>query len=298
LDAKLLDLAKGDGVEVIDGAEATGFTVETDHAAVRAKRSDEPLELRSRIVILATGASSMALRCFAVPHRLEPSAMAARTYFKLPADRSQELLRIWFEKPILPFYGWLFPLGDGILNAGVGAVFLKGRAKPNLRDLFDRFTRECRQAREMLVGGERIAPLHGAPLRTTLTGARPSGDRLLVAGEAAGTTYPLTGEGIGKAMESAELAAEIAIEAVRSGKLERSHLGRYDEQLEHRFRRAFRQYETAQRWMRHPFIANLLADKARRHDEIRVMLEDMLAERRYPTEVLSVWGVAKLLLRP
>jgi geranylgeranyl reductase family protein len=298
LDATLLGIAERQGVEVIDGAEATGFTAGPRHAAVEANRSGEPLELQARIVILASGASTKALRCFSVPHRQAPSAMAVRTYFKVPAGRPQELLQLWFERPVLPFYGWLFPLGGGIFNAGVGAEFSKGRGRQNLRELFVRFTEECRQANAILEGGEQLAPLKGAPLRTALTGAKPSADRLLVTGEAAGTTYPLTGEGMGKAMETAELAAEVAIEAVGSCRFEESYLNRYDERLEQRFRRAFHQYEAAQRWLRYPFIADLLAGKARRDEAVRGMLEDMLAERRYPTEVLSAWGVLKMLLRP
>lgn len=298
LDAKLLAIAEREGVEIMDGAEATGFAAEPGHAAVEVNRSGEILDLRAHIVILASGASAKALRCFSVPHRQAPSAMAVRTYFKAAAGGPQDLLRLWFERPVLPFYGWIFPLGGGILNVGVGAAFSKGRGRQNLRELFVRFTEECRQASAMLEGGEQLAPLKGAPLRTALTGASLSAERLLVTGEAAGTTYPLTGEGIGKAMETAELAAEIAIEAVGSGRFEESWLRRYDEQLELRFRRAFRQYEAAQRWLRYPFIADLLAGKARRHDEVRGMLEDMLADRRYPTEVLSAWGMLKLLLRP
>jgi geranylgeranyl reductase family protein len=297
LDSKLLAAAGSLGVEIIDGAEATGFAAETGHASVRANRSGEHFDLRSRIVILATGASSKTLARFAVPHRQAPSAMAARTYFRVPAGRPQEMLHIWFERPVLPFYGWIFPLGDGIFNAGVGAVFARGREKANLRELFVRFTEQCSQARAMLRGGEQLSPLRGAPLRTGLSGASPSADRLLVAGEAAGTTYPLTGEGIGKAMETAELAAEVAVEAIGAGRFDGSWLGRYDDRLERRFRRTFRQYEAAQRWLRYPFVADLLAGKARRHDEVRGMLEDILSDRRYPTEALSLWGILKLLLR-
>jgi geranylgeranyl reductase family protein len=297
LDATLLDIAERDGVRVIDGAEATGFKAGPHGAAVTADRSGEPLELRSRIVILATGASAKALGVFSVPHRKAPSAMGVRTYFRTPAGRPQDMLRIWFEKPVLPFYGWIFPLGGDIFNAGVGAVFSTGRDRPNLRELFVRFTKECRQARALLDGCEQLSPLKGAPLRTALTGARPSAERLLVTGEAAGTTYPLTGEGIGKAMETAALAAEVAIEAIASGRLAEDYLRRYDDLLERRFRRVFRQYEAAQRWLRYPFIADLLARKARRHHAVRVLLEDMLAERCYPTELLSAWGILKLLLR-
>jgi flavin-dependent dehydrogenase len=201
----------------------------------------------------------------------------------------QDLLHIWFEEPVLPYYGWIFPMGNGLFNVGVGGN------RANLRELFARFISECSDARRMLEGGRRLAPLKGAPLRTSLTGAQLSAERLLVAGEAAGTTYALTGEGIGKAMESGALAAETALAALERGRFDPAFLSRYDELVENRFRQAFRQYQAAERWLRHPWIANLLARKAGRHQAVRGMLEDMLSEKRYPTDVLSPVGLLKLL---
>lgn len=56
--------------------------------------------------------------------------------------------------------------------------------------------------------GQIISPLKGAPLRTGLSGTRFARGGLLGIGECIGSTFPLTGEGIGKAMETGILAAE------------------------------------------------------------------------------------------
>jgi len=61
--------------------------------------------------------------------------------------------------------------------------------------------------------GTLLGPMKGAPLRCTLDGARYSRPGLLVAGEAAGSTYSFTGEGIGKALETGIHAAEAIIDA-------------------------------------------------------------------------------------
>ena len=64
--------------------------------------------------------------------------------------------------------------------------------------------------------------MKGAPLRCTLEGARYTRPGLLVTGEAAGSTYSFTGEGIGKAFETGMLAAE----ALLAGRAERSTMPR------------------------------------------------------------------------
>ena len=67
-----------------------------------------------------------------------------------------------------------------------------------------------------MAGGRWIGPLKGAPLRCSLDGARYSRPGLLVTGEAAGSTYAFTGEGIGKAMETGMLAAEALLAGARA----------------------------------------------------------------------------------
>ncbi|MDP1142592.1 NAD(P)/FAD-dependent oxidoreductase, partial [Klebsiella pneumoniae] len=61
---------------------------------------------------------------------------------------------------------------------------------------------------ELMRVGELVGDLKGAPLRCTLTGAKWTRPGLIVTGEAAGSTYSFTGEGIGKAMETGMLAAD------------------------------------------------------------------------------------------
>jgi geranylgeranyl reductase family protein len=290
LDTILLRQAEAAGAVILDGAEVSAFHSTSERALVNVRISGREREFEASLVILATGAATKMLERFGLEHRAAPSAIALRTYFELPSGRPEDRLHIWFEQPVLPYYGWIFPMGQGIYNVGVGG------SGANLRELFEVFSNDCVEARRILDGGRRLAPLKGAPLRTSLAGSQTSADRLLAAGEAVGSTYALTGEGIGKAMESGALAAEFAVEALSRGRFDAAYLRNYDAALEERFRKAFRQYQSAERWLRYPRIANLLARKARRHQAVREMLEDMLAERRYPTDVLSLGGLLKLFL--
>ena len=107
-----------------------------------------------------------------------------------------------------------------------------------------------------------MAPLKGAPLRCSLEGARCSRPGLLVTGEAAGSTYAFTGEGIGKALETGMLAAE----AVIAGRAQRPRpTRRCAPTTKHALlalKPRFDLYERANRVNRHPWLADLLIWRA------------------------------------
>ena len=124
---------------------------------------------------------------------------------------------ISYDRTICPGYGWIFPGPDHIFNVGIGYFYDGKRPLPdrNVRTLLDRFLTHFPPARTLMQHGQPLTPLKGAPLRTRLNGAQLARPGLMVIGEAAGTTYSFTGEGIGKAMASGLLAAEV-IAAARS----------------------------------------------------------------------------------
>ena len=167
--------------------------------------------------MLATGAVPQALIAAGMCERRTPSGIALRGYVKNDAmtGRITAMEVVWHRK-LRPGYGWIFPCRDGVFNIGVGH-----RAQPqhvrngklgmkdvNLREVFAAFIEVYAPARELMRrrhaarrAQRRAAALHAR--RRALS--RPG---LIVTGEAAGSTYSFTGEGIGKAMETGIHAAE------------------------------------------------------------------------------------------
>jgi geranylgeranyl reductase family protein len=102
-------------------------------------------------------------------------------------------------------YGWVFPLGDGLVNIGAGTLATKKRpANINLRKLTEEYARQ-RQAEWQLgeLTGYGSAPL---PMGGAVSGV--SGPNWMLVGDAAGCINPLNGEGIDYALETGRLAAE------------------------------------------------------------------------------------------
>src|SRR5258706_5958962 len=183
----------------------------------RLKAHDTLHEIRAPWVLLATGAVPQALLAAGMSDRHTPSGIALRGYVRNErmVGRIDKLEIVW-HRAVSPGYGWIFPCRDGIFNVGVGVADSHdakrngklAKKEINLRQVFDDFTRVYAPARELVEGGEWVSPLKGAPLRCTLEGARYSRPGLIVIGEAAGSTYSFSGEGIGKAPATRILAPQ------------------------------------------------------------------------------------------
>jgi geranylgeranyl reductase family protein len=292
-DALLVEYAAAAGATVEVG-KATGPLRDAKGAVIGAAL-DGGAERRARITVLATGAAAGPLADFGVLTRAWPSAFAMRCYVRAPA-LPEDALVIDFERGLVPGYGWIFPMGQGEANIGVGVFVDSARPKKNLRGLYDRFVHECPAARSVLAGATPIGPPTGAQLRCGLEGARSHAAGLLVAGEALGATYSLSGEGIGKAMETGRIAARVAIAALARGRTDAEALGAFDTALaEAGLPDKFAQYQKAQRFMRRAALVDLVAWRARRSRALRTTIEKVLRELVPPTEVLSLRGIARAL---
>src|SRR5262249_36222030 len=170
---------------------------------------------RARVGVIATGASVDLLGKLGLVTQRRASGVALRCYVRSSLRLSR--LVVVYDRPTLPGYSWIFPMRGQEFNVGCAMFYGNGRSHHvNLRKMFQKFTTHSPLARALLRNGEVVFPLRGALLRCGLQDASAAGDHLLAIGETVGTTYPSTGEGIGKAMETGELAAEAIHESLGS----------------------------------------------------------------------------------
>jgi flavin-dependent dehydrogenase len=298
---------KGPAQRVASAAESAAVSASdtataSDAASAQAAAPSQSSlhEITARHVVLATGAAPQATLAAGVCDRRAPSAMGLRGYVRHPglAGRLTALEVVWHRR-LKPGYGWIFPCRDGVFNIGVGIIDSHaGRAGAmrnlNLREVFNAFTQFHPAARELMQGGTLLGELRGAPLRSSLQGAAFSAPGLLVTGEAAGSTYSFTGEGIGKAMETGLLAAE-ALVAARDEPLD-------DAQVADRYRAGlaalkpkFDLYERGNRVNHHPWLTELLIRRAAASPRIRRRMADLLEERAAPSQLLTLRGLYKLV---
>lgn len=273
-------------------------------------REGRSAEIAARWVVLATGAAAPPLKAAGLALRHTPTGIAMRAYVRHEAMAAElkQLHMVWHGQ-LQGGYGWVFPAPGGLFNVGVGVVDShatgadgKGRKAArgnagNLRAMFRAFGELHGPAGRLMAEGEWLGEPKGAPLRCSLTGAQFGRPGLLGTGEAIGSTYSFTGEGIGKALETGRLAAEalLAAPAPAGGpQADAAVLAAYGEALA-KLKPRFDTYEAASWVNRFPWIANVVVTRARKSPRILRRLEGMLEETQNPGNLFSVRGVARLM---
>ena len=267
------------------------------------RSGDVTRELRAPWVLIASGAPPQALQTAGMCERRTPTGVALRGYVKNPAmvGRITELEVVWHPR-MKRGYGWVFPCPDGVFNIGVGVTH-SHKSGPgsgqtmqdiNLRTMFDEFTRVHTPARELLASGTWVGELKGAPLRCSLTGARLSRPGLLVTGEAAGSTYAFTGEGIGKALETGIGAADALIEGRRGDWPEAQVRATYEERMR-ALKPRYEMYDKAGIVNAHPWLVELVVWSARRSPSRLRRMTGLLEETHLPRSLLTVKSWMRML---
>ncbi|MFE9634103.1 geranylgeranyl reductase family protein [Streptomyces sp. NPDC006463] len=238
----------------------------TGVAALRGP-DQQPVRYRAPLVVAADGASArIAVALGLARDAGRPVAAAARRYYRSEARTNDPYLELWADLHFphtgldLPGYGWVFPLGDGRVNVGLGALPQRQSRPVDLRAALDHWL--PRLPVDWGVREENAAgPLRSAPLPMGLN-RRPQYRRgLLLVGDSAGMVSPWSGEGIAQAMEAAEVAAEtIALALARPAGPRREH--------------ALQQYpaEIRRRWGRYYRLGNLASDLVFSRYGFRVLL--------------------------
>jgi geranylgeranyl reductase family protein len=244
LDALLLRQALKAGATVWEGAEATTPLVDggwVRGASVRRENGDSEETVRSRFVIACDGASSrFGAKAGVRRDASRPLGVAARRYYRSPRAQDpyfQSWFDLWKRDVVLPGYGWIFPVGDGILNVGAGLLNTTSHFRDvSVRRMLDAFVGRFPEDWGLTEGNAEGRVLSG-PLPMGMNRRPLAVPGLLLAGDAGGIVNPFTGEGIAYAMESGELAAELVHESLVKDRPGLAHV--YPVELRRRYGRYF-----------------------------------------------------------
>ncbi|HEX9988327.1 MAG TPA: geranylgeranyl reductase family protein [Chloroflexia bacterium] len=221
--------AQAAGAESVERCEVKEVRVDATGVSVFAQREGRPCTFRGRLVIGADGAHSLVSRTLnPVSNKSKNISFALRAYFEgVSGDSTQ--VDILFGKAFFPGYAWIFPLGAGRANVGMGMVMDPyRRERANLRERFAYWLEHDPAAQARLHGARLIGRIVGWPLNTYSPTSRRHGQRVLLIGDAANLVDPINGEGIHTALESAQIAARVADEALNADDLSEAFLARYD----------------------------------------------------------------------
>lgn len=257
--------------------------------------ADTRERVQSRIVFIATGANVELPTKLDLVNNANPSAVALRCYVRSSVELDR--LVISYDRSIAPGYAWIFPLGNDEFNIGCGIAYRGNKAaRTNLREVFRHFVENFPLAAEIMRRADSMMPMKGAMLRCGLKGTYAKGSgSILVLGESIGTTFPFTGEGIGKAMETGELAAEVACEALESQNMQ--HLKTFPERLERELRHKFMGYQIAEDWFSKPWLNDFVARRISKSRFLQESLAGLANETVDPRKIFSMRGILQSFWR-
>lgn len=182
------------------------------------RKTGESRDFFADVVLAADGNSTRTAVSLGLQKRDDrPMGVAYRTYFTSPRH-DDDWMEGWLELnspggKILPGYGWVFGVGDGTSNVGLGILnsskeFGKLDYRQVLRDWTAAMPAEWGFTPENQVG-----PIRGAALPMGFNRTPHYSAGLMLLGDSGGMVSPFNGEGISYAMESARFAAEFIVRA-------------------------------------------------------------------------------------
>jgi menaquinone-9 beta-reductase len=293
LDELLLQSAMEAGAEFLPGHEFVNV-VDEDGKTYRVEFSNRDASVTARApwLLLATGAAVKPIQQAGLLLRAESRSFAVRQYVRNErmAKNFNELV-FAFDHTVQGGYGWVFPGPDAIFNVGIG-FFGSAHKHDNPRRAYEQFIAQLPLARDLMRDGEIMSPLKGAPLRTGLSGTRFAKGGLMGIGDCVAATFPLTGEGIGKAMETGMLAVGAIITLSHSG---RDAVAKAYTEGINRLQPKYDVYRKAEFMFTWPYLTNVLVTHANSNLYIRTKLEGLFNETTDPAFLLTLSGWWRIL---
>lgn len=222
-DRGLAMLAAEAGAKVLVKTRALGLRRKDGAiSGVSAMRIGEPLEIEAPLVIGADGVESKVGRWAGIDTTLALQDIESCAQF-LVHDPSidEDYTEFFLGNSIAPSgYAWSFPKGEKLANIGLGIQGSKSKPGEAVRLLQQLMKTRFPNGRivEMVVGGD---PCSG-PIDSA------TADGVMLVGDAAHQTDPLTGGGILNAMRAGVIAGDVAAKATSAGNFSRKGLSEYE----------------------------------------------------------------------
>lgn len=217
-DQILAEHAEKAGVKLMQGVNVAGPIIDERSDRILGVTDKQGNEYRGKLVVAADGGSTRLSLAMGLRKREDrPMGVAVRRYYQTPRhddDYMESWLELWDGDKLLPGYGWVFGVGNGTSNVGLGLLNTsKSFQNTDYREMLKRW---CANMPEEWQFTEEFAtgPVRGAALPMGFNRQPHYTRGMLLVGDAGGMINPFNGEGIDYAMESGHLAADVIVQAL------------------------------------------------------------------------------------
>lgn len=268
LDHQVAMLAERQGAVIREKTEAFPIVKDGRLTGVELRSGGETEMVDPKVVVIADGSLNRFGRHLGTDRRKDyPMGLAARGYYSSPRSHDgfmESQLDMRDETGAsMPGYGWVFPLGDGTVNVGVGLLSTFKRWKHvNTTRMMNDYVRTAPDYWGLSEETRLTDPV-GGKLSMSFSKAPLVGPNWVMVGDAAGAINPWNGEGISYAYETGRIAAHYVGEAVGSGDL--THLARYPIHLDDEYGLYYKMARVFVKAIGNPAVMRTLAHTGLRH---------------------------------
>ena len=290
-DTFLYEKAISAGVQSSTG-RARGFQLQDRGRGIKLQ-VDETSDVSARYLIVASGADSVFTRKSVNSQGSAANAFAFRKYV-ISNENLPEAI-ITYHPSIQPGYGWIIPVdhnGDGFrYNVGAGWPLSSTKHSRNIDEVIAAVFSDIPEATSLLASATETSRWAGAPMKCSISlDACLPAERVVAIGEAVGTTYPFTGEGVGKAMLSGILAADALHHAAVSD--DPSSLLHYREAMG-KLLPVYESFAAVERLLARPRRSGFFLNRLRSSPYLQRIVDDVFHEDASPAPLLRPWTILR-----
>ena len=214
-----------------------------------------------------------------------------------PADYPNNRLELYCLNGILPGYLWIFPLANGEANVGLGmrTDVLKKR-RINLKTSLYQIIEETPELKERFKLAKQLSPIQAWRIPIGVQKRSLSGNRYLIAGDAASLCDPGTGEGVGNSLNSGFHAADHIADCFNADRFDSKHNLKYDQRVYTKLWKELKLSKLVHWFIMRPKIMTWSMNRAISDSKLRSTLIKMLNDEKEQKKLRRPWFYLRVLL--
>ena len=273
------EVKRRDDIDFRDNTNIASYEKIEDGWVLRDKSGE--LIIKCKLLIQAGGAYNAFSRHNAGLNKDDKHyAGAVRAYYKNVGQMHEDnFIELHFVQEIIPGYFWIFPLPNGDANVGLGMrTDFIGKQKVNLREEMLNIINNNPKFKDRFANAELEGKIVGYGLPLGSKKRDISGEHYLLVGDAGHLIDPLTGEGIGNAIYSGFIAAELAEKCLAAQRFDAKYLKAYDVRIARVLYSEMKLSYQLQRLLRYPRLANFLANLVGKNRKLIDLISEMYTD--------------------
>ena len=279
-DNVLFQAAKKSAAKTMEEFLATEILKEGEMVVgVKGTYAGKEMEFRAKAVVCADGVGGISARQLGTVNEDDSHQYAGmRAYFE-NVGGMKDKIELHFVKEALPGYFWIFPLPDGKANVGIGITVKEmKKGKINLSRTMEDIINKNSTFKDRFKDAKRTSDLRSWLLPLASKNIKRYGNGYVLVGDAASLIDPFTGEGIGNALTSGKIAAQVIAEALDENDVSEKKLSQYQKRLYAIIGNEVKDNYRLQGMCNSEFLLNMVIRKAKRSSDIRAVISDALID--------------------